>query len=422
MPSVKAYYNEHDAYCAQWLRNLISAGHIPDGDVDERSITEVKANEIKEYDQWHFFAGLGGWGYAARLAGIGETSGVLTGSPPCQPFSNAGKRQGYADERHLAPVWLDLVAALRPAWVFGEQVAAAIRKDDWLDDLLNALETEGYTTGASVLPACSVGAPHIRQRLWVVARLGNAKRGRPEGWNQPEGRSKATWKGQRNGGVADTKRQQTHQEQQRPAETKRERSADSFSGRVLDSGLADTEDRNGRAGQHNDETERQQGDGQPSGHHRDRGLADADGSGRQQEQSSQPTGIQRKKYSKAKQRQKSCDNGASIGGLADPTITGRETFSGDRIRNARAASETPAVAHNSGYGRGSANQAGWDDPDWLYCRDGKWRPVESGTFPLANGIPARVGRLRAYGNAIVPQVAAKVITEAMSTFALHSHE
>jgi len=340
---VKAYYNEYDAYCAQWLRNLISAGHIPDGDVDERSITEVKADEIKEYDQWHFFAGLGGWGYAARLAGIGETSGILTGSPPCQPFSNAGQRKGYADERHLAPVWLDLVAALRPAWVFGEQVAAAIRKDDWLDDLLNALEAEGYTTGASVLPACSVGAPHIRQRLWVVARLadtsqqglqgrshnsaeqtgqersvfgtggsvggvGDAKRGRPEGWNQPKGRSKATWKGQRNGG------------------------------------------------------------------------------------------------------------------LADPTITGRETFSGDRIRNAREASATPAVAHDSGHGRGSANQTGWDDPDWLYCRDGKWRPVESGTFPLANGIPARVGRLRAYGNAIVPQVAAKVITEAMSTFALHSHE
>ena len=403
---MKAYYNEYDAYCAQWLRNLISAGHIPDGDVDERSITEVNADEIKEYDQWHFFAGLGGWGYAARLAGIGETSGILTGSPPCQPFSNAGKRQGYADERHLAPVWLDLVAALRPAWVFGEQVAAAIRKDDWLDDLLDALETEGYATGASVLPACSLGAPHIRQRLWVVAqRMADTSQqglqGRSHNSAEQTGQERSVFgTGGSAGGLADTKRQQTHQEQQRPAETKRERSADSFSGRGLDSGvgdakrrrpqgwnqpegrskatrkgqrngrLADTKDRNGRAGQHNDETERQQGDGQPSGHHRDSGLA-------------------------------------------DPTITGRETFSGDRIRNARAASATPAVAHDSGYGRGSANQAGWDDSDWLYCRDGKWRPVESGTFPLANGVPARVGRLRAYGNAIVPQVAAKVITEAM---------
>lgn len=51
----------------------------------------------------------------------------------------------------------------------------------------------------------------------------------------------------------------------------------------------------------------------------------------------------------------------------------------------------------------------WRDADWLLCRDGKWRPVEPGTFPLAHGVPARVGRLRAYGNAIVPEVAAEFV-------------
>jgi DNA (cytosine-5)-methyltransferase 1 len=59
----------------------------------------------------------------------------------------------------------------------------------------------------------------------------------------------------------------------------------------------------------------------------------------------------------------------------------------------------------------------WRDADWLFCRDGKWRPVEPGAFPLAHGVPARVGRLRGYGNAIVPQVAAEFIgafTEAIS--------
>ena len=57
----------------------------------------------------------------------------------------------------------------------------------------------------------------------------------------------------------------------------------------------------------------------------------------------------------------------------------------------------------------------WRDADWLWCRDGKWRSVEPGTFPLAHGVPARVGRLRAYGNAIVPQVAAQFIGAYLGT-------
>jgi DNA (cytosine-5)-methyltransferase 1 len=51
----------------------------------------------------------------------------------------------------------------------------------------------------------------------------------------------------------------------------------------------------------------------------------------------------------------------------------------------------------------------WSDADWIYCRDGKWRPVESGTLPLAARVPARVGRLRGYGNAIVAPLAAEFI-------------
>jgi len=183
--TIKAYYNEWEPYCAQWLRNLIDAGHLPPGDVDERSITDVEPEELKGYSQHHFFAGIGGWALAARLAGISESERIVTGSPPCQPFSTAGKRGGYSDERHLAPQWLRLVAAIRPDWVFGEQVAAAIRKDDWLDDLLDALEGEGYATGAIVLPACSVGAPHIRQRLWVVARLADSNDKGLQGSREP---------------------------------------------------------------------------------------------------------------------------------------------------------------------------------------------------------------------------------------------
>ncbi len=63
----------------------------------------------------------------------------------------------------------------------------------------------------------------------------------------------------------------------------------------------------------------------------------------------------------------------------------------------------------SASGRSSPIEGQWGDADWLFCRDGKWRPVEPGTFPLAHGIAGRVGRLRAYGNAIVAQAAQAVI-------------
>lgn len=56
-----AYYNEIDPYAAQWLRNLIKAGHIADGVVDERSIEDVKPSELRGFTQCHFFAGVGVW-------------------------------------------------------------------------------------------------------------------------------------------------------------------------------------------------------------------------------------------------------------------------------------------------------------------------------------------------------------------------
>src|SRR6056297_48058 len=271
--TTKVYYNEWDSYAAEWLRNLIKEGNLPDGDVDERSITEVQPDDLKEYTQHHFFAGIGGWPLAVRLAGVSESERIVTGSPPCQPFSTAGQRKGYADERHLAPHWLRLVAAIRPTWVFGEQVAAAIRKDDWLDDLLDALEGAGYATGATVLPACSVGAPHIRQRLWVTAWLAdsNALRWQGQSWSRPE-------------------------EKQRVAEL------------------------------------------------------------------------------------------CGVGGVADSERGGHQS----RDKPKRTAEEVGEVCGN---GSDNTTEAGWNGADWLWCRDGKWRPVESGTFPLAHGISGRVGRL-----------------------------
>lgn len=165
---MSAYYNENDPYPAQWLRNLIKEKLIPDGDVDERSIRDVQPDDLKGYDQCHFFAGIGGWPYALRLAGWPDDRQVWTGSCPCQPFSVAGKRKGTSDERHLWPDWFNLIRERRPPIVFGEQVAGAIAVK-WIDGVFNDLERILYTCGSAVLSSFAVSARHERKRFFWVA-------------------------------------------------------------------------------------------------------------------------------------------------------------------------------------------------------------------------------------------------------------
>jgi len=284
-----AYYNEHDPFAAAWLRALIAAGHLPAGDVDERSIADVRSDDLVGYRQAHFFAGIGGWPLALRLAGIPDDAPVWTGSCPCQPFSVAGKGRGTADERHLWPEMRRLVAECRPAIVLGEQVAGRAGLD-WLFAVRLDLEGLGYAVGAADLCAAGVGAPHLRQRLYWGAVADSMHTGWASWWTGPGG-------GQTAGGGGAV------------------RLADAHNARL---------------------------EGRRSGR---------DGAG---ERTTGPGGV---------------------GG------------------------ERPRATHG-----------GWADTDWLGCRDGRWRPVEPGTFPLADGIPARVGRLRGYGNAIVPQVAAQFVT------------
>lgn len=169
-----AYYNEIDPYAAQWLRNLITAGLIAPGDVDERSVVDVSSNDLAGYDQCHFFAGIGLWSAALRRAGWPDDRPVWTGSCPCQPFSGAGKGGGFDDDRHLWPEWERLISECGPRVVFGEQVA---NKDGlaWLDLVQTDLEAAGYASGAVDLCAAGFGSPNIRQRIWIVAeRVGDA--------------------------------------------------------------------------------------------------------------------------------------------------------------------------------------------------------------------------------------------------------
>lgn len=158
------YANDNDKAIASWL------GKLPlDIDfIDTRSIKEVSADDVRKYSQCHFFAGIGGWPLALRMAEWPDDAPVWTGSCPCQPFSAAGKRAGTSDERHLWPEFRRLIAEIKPPAVFGEQVASKAGRD-WLSSVRSEVEELGYDFGAADLCAASVGSPHIRQRLFWVA-------------------------------------------------------------------------------------------------------------------------------------------------------------------------------------------------------------------------------------------------------------
>ena len=186
------YYNEIDPFSAEWLRQLIKAGHIANGEVDERSIEDVFPDELGGFTQCHFFAGIGVWSYALRCAGWPDDRPVWTGSCPCQPFSTAGKGGGFTDERHLWPSFFHLIEQCKPVTVFGEQVAS---KDGlaWLDLVHSDLEGTGYAVGSVDSCAAGFGAPHLRQRMYWVANTiiegleghhWNENRGCKPGWDK----------------------------------------------------------------------------------------------------------------------------------------------------------------------------------------------------------------------------------------------
>lgn len=157
---MKAYYNDNDRHCCAWLKELIHEGLIADGDVDERSISEVKPAEVKDYVQCHYFAGAGGWSLALRLAGWPDDRPVWTGSCPCQPFSVAGKQQGDKDKRHLWPEFYRLVKECHPPAVFGEQTTSRLGRK-WLAGVFSDLEAVAYAVAGADLCAVGVSAPWI---------------------------------------------------------------------------------------------------------------------------------------------------------------------------------------------------------------------------------------------------------------------
>lgn len=160
---------EIDPYCQRVLRK-----HWPNGPIwaDVRTLTGATVRAAVD-------ANRGGELRIPEHGGTrsGELVSLITAGYPCQPFSLAGKRLGAEDDRHLWPEVKRLLAELRPARFLGENVAGHINMG--LDDVLSDLEEIGYTARAVVIPACAVGAPHRRDRVWILAHADREPERRP---------------------------------------------------------------------------------------------------------------------------------------------------------------------------------------------------------------------------------------------------
>lgn len=133
---------EKDEFCQKVL-----AKHWPNakrhGDIHD-FVKEIKNNQVEPVD-------------------------IVAGGFPCQPFSQAGRRKGLEDDRYLWPAMVEVVSLLKPSWVIGENVPGIINMG-FGDIMLSELESQGYRTESFIIPACAVGAPHRRDRVWIVAQ------------------------------------------------------------------------------------------------------------------------------------------------------------------------------------------------------------------------------------------------------------
>lgn len=476
------YYNEWDKNAAEWLRNLIKEGLIADGEVDTRSICDVQAADLVGFTQHHFFAGIGGWPLAMRLAGVHDDRPIWSMSCPCPPFSCAGKKQrcpkcggrplpcprrtGFfvcmscenawlADARHLWPECWRLISEFRPAEVVGEQVGGADGML-WLAGVRASLEILGYSLGATDWPAASVGQkawveiededqnvvwsgervvgpPHMRQRIyWGAARLEHSVSLGLGGERIPERRTPEVATTSGDGlpaGLADSVGQR-HDGREDPTSTpepRGHRKTEAGGEHLLPSGLANTDCARSLSRWQASEADR----------HRDSAIADGGIVGLANTNgtlvSGQPCAGQQPEHESDSSPDQSRADGVSVR-MGSPQR--------DRLRGSRRT--TADQSEQSG----DWKIFNWSDFRVLQCRDGESRRIGREIEPLAYGIPSRktdsrmgfllsrlaelghspesasrilreargnrTGRLKGYGNAIVPQLGAAFIQEFLS--------
>ena len=420
---MKVYYNEFDGRAAAWLRQLIAKGLIMEGIVDERSIIDVEPSDLKGFTRHHFFAGISGWELALQLANWPIDRPVCSASLPCQPFSTAGRQKGKDDERHLLPHFIELVKECRFPVIVGEQVENALAHE-WADDLVDELTTLNYETALSIIPAAALGGYHIRSRLWWVAKQQKSLGGFNDTTRKNESTNSETNKSEY---IANLQSEINNEENAEGYGDTKNISEGEEADRQRLYGVVDSK---GARARENERGLREVFDG-----HSRMGNTELHGHTASQigrsigESETEGRMLQLERPNTVGRLGNTEHDGRAAGQIAtsdvQPSAKGGENRA-NLSRESSGASRRVDATSLSGCQDGRTE---WNNPDWIYCRDNKYRPIKSAFIGMANGLPrgmvcssdpgepidanntqeARVMRLKAYGNSIVPQVAASFI-------------
>ena len=294
---------------------------------------------------------------------------VICGGFPCQPFSVAGDQRAKDDPRHLWPEMLRIIKEQKPTWVVGENVSGLVKLG--LDEILDEMEDQGYSTRTFNIPAFSVGAPHQRQRLWIIGHLGD-----------PEHNGSPTPERQR--GLL-----------KQPEEPKKQISiweSEGTSGASRDVANPDNERVRSRIGGDDFDYEEESGEG---------GIDGEGSAGDDEWYDTSPTqdeGVDVANPESFKSREQTERQGRENTARRSDDSRGTKT------------QRTETVTDTNGKGL-QGQRKKYKLPKSKRKREiggSSWWDVEPNVGRVAYGVPDRVFKLRALGNSIIPQIAQKI--------------
>jgi DNA (cytosine-5)-methyltransferase 1 len=337
-----------------------------------------------------------------------ELPDIITGGFPCQPFSVAGKQKGTSDDRHLWPEMFRIIQELKPRWVIGENVKGLVNLQDGMvfETVCTDLEGEGYEVRAFNIPAAGVGAPHRRERIWIVAHrkesMVNADDVRLEQHNETKEetswwRTSTTFEPTSDvvNTISNGERREISRSDEEERRIQEEHRQDNSSARLTSRTSSIRQTNNGHEDMEDSRRTLQQGT-----ELREKNEDEVrEGYANQHQRSGSPSEsnvadtyarLSNGTYEEVQSRGQTSDTSSK--GSTDVA----NTKSSDRHDN-EAVTRDGGSSTQEVFGNGSSVSG-----------EGSWWNVEPDVGRVAHGIPGRVYRLKGLGNSIVPKIAEEI--------------